>query len=602
VSDGLQNPRLAAWELALARLAIDQGDYRHAADHVAGAITYAPTMPEVHEMLARLAARTDGGVDLFPLDDHVYIGTVVARAHLLAATGRPGDGLELLAAATGHAPTVDWAGVPWVSEPGLPARLEPDQLAGVLMQVCAEIPDPVPTDDRPPLLPYLRLAQHATTAHPRHGLVLGASSALARRLGEVGVALDWAIRGVRVEPSKLAEVWLGYAYRSAGRTGEAIAALSRATVHDPDDLSIYADIAGTLADSGHLDEALEWIDRALARNPNFDCAVHTAHRLRYQYDGRLEHLVALADFRRDNPDDSHEHNDLAECCDGQPWLSRLPPVNSVAVAVLHRAFTDGMPPDRLSLRQPEPPSAVSLLTATFPDIELLVERTGTPDPTQPRRPTAYQLWRYSGDRPMPAVRVPSAAAQKRIRHLAQPTWTNPPAAYDSAVALADLDVDDLIGLLVHPPPPPPAEPTLTDDPADWLRCVQVWACLGLLHHHGDEPWQTSARRRVLTDIVWGVEDWTTEAALFALIIAAWVDPDIRADVARVVADRLADGVAVAAKRPVPILQSLAHLALATPGIDPQTTESARRIASRSGWRVPRQRWPGILRRLRDRLG
>ena len=80
-------------------------------------IAQAPTLPETHELLSRLAARADGGLELFPLEQHAFVGTVVARAHLLAAAGRPEDGLPLLVAASGHTPGVDWAGVPWVSDP-----------------------------------------------------------------------------------------------------------------------------------------------------------------------------------------------------------------------------------------------------------------------------------------------------------------------------------------------------------------------------------------------------------------------------------------------------------------------------------------------------
>lgn len=567
----MDDPRLSAeGELALARLALVEGDYRHAADHLASAIGYAPTMPEVHEVLARIAASTGGGLDLFGLDDHVFIGVVVARAHLLAAARRPGEGLELLAAATGHAPTIDWAGVPWVTAPDLPARLDPDQLARILMQVCAGVGDPVPKPDRPPLLPYLELARHAVQAHSHHGLLLGAASALARRMGEVALAVDWATRGARQAPSKLAEVWLGYAYRSDGRLPEAIAALRRAIEHDPDDLSVYADIASTLADHDRLDEALDWIDQALDRDPTFECVVHTAHRLRYRRDGDLAHLVALADFQRDHPDDSHEHSDLAECCYDRPWLGRLPSGGEVGPG---------------------------------------------PHPVRPRRAGGRQLWRYDGTAAVPALAKPSAMAVERIRRLGHPAWPHPPAAYDAAVALATLDLDDLLGLLVHPPAPPASElgrALARHDPALWVRCVQVWACLGILHHRTNEPWTGSSRRRVLVELVSGAPDWIAEAALFALVTAAWVDPSARADVASVACERLHDAAEVAGDQPA--AWSLAHLALATPGLDPAATRLAAGIVaaaeaggpaagepdaatgSPGAGRTPVQRRPGRLRR------
>ena len=51
----------AQGELSLARVAIAEGDLKHGANHVAGAIAYAPALPEVHEVLAGLAARSEDG-------------------------------------------------------------------------------------------------------------------------------------------------------------------------------------------------------------------------------------------------------------------------------------------------------------------------------------------------------------------------------------------------------------------------------------------------------------------------------------------------------------------------------------------------------------
>ncbi|MEG3636507.1 tetratricopeptide repeat protein [Micromonospora palythoicola] len=542
----------ATEELILARRALDSGELTHAAEHVAAALARAPTLPEVHETLARLAAASgDGGIDLFPLQHHTFVGAVVARAHLLAAAGRPAEGLDLLVAATAHAPGADWAGVPWVTSPELAERLGPEQAARVLMQVCAAVPDPVAPPNRAALSPYLTLARNAVTVHPEHALLLGTASALARRVEEVPLAVRWAARGVRAAPSKMGEVWLGYALRSAGRTREALAALRRAVEHDPDDLAVYADIAGTLADHGRLEEALRWIERALARNPSFDCAVHTAHRLRFQRDGAVRHLVALADFVRDHPDDSHEHGDLAECCRGRPWLGQVTPA---------------------------PPASGTAATLGRPGTGPL----GGSEPTVAARPTS----------------PPSAEAARRLRQLAHPAWPHPPAAYDAAVGLATLDLADLLGLLAHPPETPQTalgRVLAGQDPALWVRCVQVWTCLGLLHHRTDEPWPDSTRRRVLVELAHEVPE-VAEAALFALVTAAWVDPSVRTDVAALVTERLAAVATAVRHHPVPNAASLAHLALATPDLDPETIATARTLA---GVTVRKRR--GVTRALRALL-
>jgi tetratricopeptide (TPR) repeat protein len=501
--------RAADRALEQARSALLSGELQHAADHLAGALAHAPTLPETHELLSRLAARADGGLELFPLVQHPSVGRLVARAHLLAAAGRPEDGLPLLAAASGHSPAADWAGVPWVGEPALGVRIEPTVLVHVVMRLCTSVGDPAPSPVIASLRPYLTVVRHALSAHPEHAMLLGAGSALARRLGETDLAVDWAARGAHARPSKLAEIWLGYAYRSAGRLPESLAALRRAVAHDPDDLSVYADIAGTLADHGRLDDALAWVDRALARDPDFDCAVHTASRLRFKADGDLTHLVDLADFIRDHPDESHEHTDLADCCRDIPWLGGAP-----AAA-------------------PLPQGTVS------------------------------------------AGGEPSADAVHRLRRVATLAWSSPPAAYDAAVALVMV-------------PPPELMALLADPPAD-VAAPEIWACLGLLHHGAEEPWLDSARRRVLLELLGGGLDRVTEAALFALIVTAWIDPEARDDIATVVAGRLTEVAGRAGAR------SVAELALATPHLDPVARARATALARTPA--VPRQRGRGRNRLL-----
>jgi tetratricopeptide (TPR) repeat protein len=491
--------------LEQARSAFARDEPEAAADHLAGALSHAPTLPEAHELLGRIAAQPGGGLDLFPLAPHVSAGGLAARAHLLAAAGHPEDGLPLLAAASGRAPGADWAGVPWVGDPALGGRIEPGLLVQLLMRLCTAVGDPAPPTTRTTLKPYLTVARHAIAAHPEHAMLLGAGSALARRIGETVLAVDWAARGARARPSKLAEIWLGYAYRSAGRVPEALAALRRAVAHDPDDLSVYADIAGTLADHGRLEDALTWVDRALELDPEYDCAVHTAHRLRHRADGDLVHLVRLADFISDHPDESHEHTDLADCCRDVPWLGGTP-----AAAPLPRGTV-----------------------------------TGTAD-------------------------RPAAESVRRLRQVASLSWASPPAAYDAAVQLILVPPHELMALLANPP-------------AD-VAAPEIWACLGLLHHGAEEPWLDSSRRRRLLDLLDGGLDRITEAALFAMIVTAWIDPGAREDVAAIVSGRLHEVAGRAGAR------SVAELALATPDLDPAARATAAGMVRTTV--IPRQRGRG----------
>lgn len=425
-------------EVSLARVALSRGDLHRAADHLAGALANAPTMPEAHEVLAQLAAHSQAtGADLYPLNGPVSVGSVVARAHLLASTGEYEEAIDLLAAATAHAPTADWAGLPWVVDPDLPGRLAPDLLARAFATVCGPLAEPVPEDQRAPLRPYLILARHATRAHPTHPVLLDAASALARRLDEPALAVEWARQAAEIQPGKLTEVRLGYAHRSAGRISDALAAWQRALAYEPDDLSVYADIANTLADDGRLEEALGWAERALALNPT-DCrAVHTAHRLRFRRDGAVAHLVAVADFVREYPTDMHEHGELADSCAGRAWLGRVAPAGGAVANLIRRLREqeqDAAPPGgQVTLDLLQPPSAMKVLLRAFPAVEPRIQRLLSPDIRTPRRAVGLRLWTFDGTTAVAAVPPPSPSGAQALAELAQPTWPHPPAAYDRAV-------------------------------------------------------------------------------------------------------------------------------------------------------------------------
>jgi tetratricopeptide (TPR) repeat protein len=582
MAEGTEAPHLAAEEeLSLAQAALASGDLRRAADHIAGLLAESPTTPGAHELLAELAVRSRAvGVELYPLDGPVSVGLVVARAHLLASVGEYEEAVDLLAAVAAHAPTGDWAGAPWVVDPELPAQLSPEQLARAFATVCGPLAEPVPAEQRGPLRPYLVLARNAARLHPNHPALLGAASALARRLDEPDLAIEWARQAAQLQPAKSTEAGLAHAYRGAGRLTDAIAAWQRALAYQPDDLSLYTEIATALADAGRLDEALGWAEQAFAIDPTDHDAVYTTHRLRFQRDGAVVHLVALADFAREHPADTHEHGELADNCAGRGWLGQMAPAGGPVAALIRRlAAQHDEPTSQVTLDLLPPPSAMNVLARAFPGVEPRIQRLLSPDIRTPRRAVGLRLWTFDGTTPVPAVPPPTPAGASALAELAQPTWPHPPAAYDLAIRLAAVPTTDLVGALVHPPRPPQTEAgqALAQDPAMWVRTVQVWACLGLLHHGADEPWGPSSRRRMLVDLAFGVEDWTTEAALFAMITAAWVDPPARSDVAALVRERLADIARVAPHRPVTIAWSLARLALMTPDLASDATRLAHEI-------------------------
>jgi tetratricopeptide (TPR) repeat protein len=578
-AEGVHDPiQEAHGELALARIALAADDLQHAANHLAGAVVHAPHLPEVHELLAALAVRSaDGGLSLFSLDEHAYLGTVVAHAHLLAPTD-PGGALTLLTQATAFDPSKPWADVSWVR--ALPGdRVDPDVLVRAFVTLMRDLGDPASDEVRRANEVYFELARRACAAHPHHALLHGAAAGVGRRLGDPAVAARWGEHAFRLEPSKLTAVWYAYALRADGRLEQALEVMRQARRQNPLDLDLCADMASWLSDAGRLDEALAVIEDAMRIDPTYDCAVHTAHRLRFQRDGDPAHLVALADFIRENPPASHEHGDLAECCRGRTWLGLVADPSASCINVLGQ-----FPPGKrdlsgdIAISGLEPPSALAVFRRQMPNIAVAIAGSPPPDMVQALRP-GRALWRYEGMRAYPAVAPPSDRAAALLADIALPSWPDPVSAYDHALPLGELPVDDLIGLLVHPPARPSQLAELPD--GWWERSAQVFACLGILHCRqiASTPGDTTAQRRLLTEIAYGVEDWTTEAALFALTVAAWLDPSCREEVRDLVGRRFLDAVQATQRRPVTILTSLAELVQLVPGMVAEVTALARDVVA-----------------------
>ncbi|MFG2040291.1 tetratricopeptide repeat protein [Dactylosporangium sp. NPDC048998] len=576
-------------ELSLARIALAEDDLGHAASHVAGAIAWAPGLPEAHELLAALVARAgdEGALELFPVEQPAFIGAVVARAHL---QGRhdPMGGLRMLAQATRFDAAQPWADVSWVRAIE-PRRLDPEDLARLFVAVMPSLGDPAERAVALANEVYLDLARRATTAHPGHALLHGAAAGLARRFtaltpGALAEAVRWGAHGHRLRPDKLTSVWYAYALKADGRLDTALQVMRQAWQAQPGEVDLCADMANWLAEAGRLDEAVDLLDAAMRRVPDYDCAVHTAARLRFQRDGDVRHLVALVDFMRKHPVTSHEHADLDGACRGRPWLSMVGGPAESVINLLHQVGRANQDRRDMSgtatVSALEVPSALAVVRRELPGLELTIEGPPPPSMVGPQRPDGRVLWLYDGLIARPAVPPPSRRARELLDGLVWPSWPNPVAAYDQALPLGQLGADDLVSLLVHPSPG--TDEKLPD--GVWERACQAYACLGLLHceelRGGAEPGDTRRSRALLTAIAFGMEDWTTESALFALVVAAWLDPACREEVRGIVGRRFLDAMEQSRERVVTIREALAELVLVTPQMVPEVSALARDLLAR----------------------
>lgn len=300
-------------------------------------------------------------------------------------------------------------------------------------------------------------------------------------------------------------------------------------------------------------------------------------------------ILAIADQLSEQPEGQQVSEVLTRRSRGIGWLAGITAANEAVIDVMRQLLRDSQDgaagpgsdsPIQLAASGIEPPSALLAFRSVFPRAEFHLQAVGVPDPRLPLYSgEGILVWRYEGMRARPAVAPPSADAAEQVRALAVPEWPHIPAAFDRAVGLAGLPIADLLGVLVHPPAPPRGESgeALRRRPDIWIRAVQTFACLGIAHHGTDQPWQGLERRRVLAELFYGPEDWVTEAAGFALVALAWVDPDLRREVGGLVSKRWMTGLEASRTREVSILGSLTHLVLACPWLEESVTGFAREM-------------------------
>lgn len=565
----------AEGEVAVARLILDAGDLEHAADHVAGAIGTDPSLPEAHEVLAELVARAGGPVAalaLFPADSR-YTGALACRAGLLAALGRSDEAVLLLAGVIGAAPGRPWAGVAWLADPELPSRLSAESLTQAVLRLCQGLGDPVPEEDRAVLAPFAAVVRAVLgrSADPRLAAV---ASGLARRLGDLELAVAWGELAVRSGAGAMGAIMLGNALRRAGRVDETIALWTRTVQQDPSQTYLVVDLAELLALAGRRPEGLALLEKLIAAEPEHEKGAPALLGMRYEADGDTAHLLALADYHRAHPEHDYARYLVGHHVQRLPWLGRVTGGTEACINVLRQLVEQdnlGVSGE-MSLSIIEPPSAIATLRLVIPELTVAFQETGDPDPRLPAAEDGVAVWRYEGRDAVPAVERPSARAVALVRDLATPNWPGPTALYDHAVALAGVPVPDLLGVLAYPPAPQDApwpDGFAMQVPDYWVRSVQTIACVGIAHHRADQPWAGSERRRILMGLLNGAEDWVCEAAGMALVAVAWSFPEAREDVLEQLLNRVGLLLHVAEKRPVTVLGSMCYLVLACPWLEPK---------------------------------
>ncbi len=517
----------------IARSAIDERDYRHAAFHVAGALFADPNDREALDLADELLRDSSDPLELTPLGEKNYAGTVALRAYFLAEMNQLPAAVKLLRQVIGAEPSKPfeyWA-LRWLDRPEALAQIPTVDVCGILVLVVSRFPKSSLGDSekaRSLLDPWLQTARKFLDQRSEDGTLLATTSLIVRRTGDFQAALKLADDAYRLAPSYIAATARAMAHDELNNTDAALAAYNDGLIYEPESPEILADMALLELRRGNLKEAMDDTLRGLCKKPDHRTLEPLNFYLRYRLHNDADALDRLRAYVQSHPG----HAAQSWLASLRPYVETLPSTAEATLGILEqflpklRAQNSDKPSSaRFTVSAIEAPSvrlAVSRALGHFGmTLSTTVERVGEPDPRLPCTHVTHLLWQYDGTEPHPALPAPPDSLRQQFAAIASlpydlKVWAR--RAADLALRFTDQDIPQLLAVTVHPPHAPTPERE-----CQWILQIQIVVALTILHRrHG--PLADSPAEDGLRSMLFGPMDWTNIAAVIALMHHA-VDAD-----------------------------------------------------------------------------
>ena len=567
-------------DIEIAKEALAQGDAKHAVFHIAWALATDPLRREWLTVLDQILAGNHDPARLAPIEEEASFAMVAVHAYILGRKrGTLDQAIGLLLqvfAVRPDIPYLAWA-IDWLQKSEALDSFELTALFPGIKSILGRFPGTIirSEEDRALLENLLPLTQQLWEMRdqlvppPRrgwsrwfpwkrderkpldpkvHGFFLFFLTSVVRKSGRFDEALRLSEDAFRQVPCYTTAIGLAMARAARGEIDQAVAAYAESERHDPGNVSGLVDAAELLWENRRPREAEELYKKILRKNPDDPRAAPSYYYLRYiSSDFDLTWIENLRDFVEAHPDHEQGQGLLRSLI---PYFGFLPSPSDAFVNVL-RKITESLrnqptaPDDgpftlnyRVSgLEAPSNRLALGLLLRRFGkrmDLNATVESIAVPDPRLPLGRVPYQLWRYEKTEPIPVLPPPPEDVSEAVAALAASEydfteWAK--SASKQGSALGTDRVDDLLGVMVHPPTAPDSI-----DPWDWVLRIQLAASLFVIGL--DQGWTGSLRRKVLVALVNGPMDWSVGTAIIAVSYLAASDPTIAAEAIELFRERL----------------------------------------------------------------
>jgi len=511
--------------VAKGELALPESNLAHGIVHLGNLLSFDPGCPEWMELLETYRERNQGDLEaLLPNDEERYYATEAIRAYHYAKIGHLDEAISLLNKILSVKPDVKYMecwGLTWLLDEAGFKAISAETAFYTLAQALNRFPEykHLTISQERYLNDYLALA----TEYPNHFKVnetfIMTYLGLIRKAGKYEQALSLAKEYQKIYPGWHISIAKGLISREAQAYDQAEAAFKEALNFDPTDLSARLEAGDMYFNTQEWEKALNWYLEILEQDPEHEWAYPSTLFCQWKID-----------YQQDYPDETFpeelsnlaygevpNHRAQAIYSKFMPYQGYLPEPDDALSNILRQLIDENTKSDSFSCATTylEAPSNLLAFQTQFQKelkIDLSVENIPKPDPRVPLESSPWELWKFEGTDPYPALPKPSNDLYEPIIKIANDEYEfEKQWAMASRIAqeISSDRVQELLAIMIHPPALPAGKTAL-----EWLPRIQLAAAQVISHL--DDGWEGSIRKKALYTVLFGPRDWATVAAIMAL--------------------------------------------------------------------------------------
>lgn len=271
--------------------------------HLAQAIALSPADAEPYELLAELRRQSPGEVARSVAAPRNSWQLVVG-AYLCFLDGDMDGAAQALGMVIGCHPEVAWASAPWFGEERFLASVTATGLGVATLNITNYDPELDSDAARERLRPWFRAVEVVCDREPV-AEAMARIAILLRACGRTDASLALCDRADSVERVMFTEVVRAGTWRRLGDQRQTAAAFRRALELEPENWSLYLDLADLVAEDGDFAEAAELVRRGLAHEPEEVTLRAAGAAFRARAEGSVTDLELLLELAPAVPHDGY---------------------------------------------------------------------------------------------------------------------------------------------------------------------------------------------------------------------------------------------------------------------------------------------------------